>query len=1079
MKYFFFIVLAISIVFLPNSTLIGQPNITSFTPQSGSIGTSVIINGTGFSAGIINNKVYFGAVKGQIINATTTSITVKVPIGATYKPISVITNGLSAFSGVPFNITFSSAPTFNTTSFGNRSDFASGNYPRNISIGDLDGDGKADLASVNNNGNNVSIYRNTSSPGTLSLLPPIFLPTNNGPFGENLTDIDGDGKLDLIVNCYSSSSFSIFRNTSSVGNISFATAFTLAANQNTYWIDFADFDNDGKPELISFNQNSDSYSIFKNTSTAGNISFLPRADFPLGFRPGGGCVGDFDNDGKMDFAVTGMTSNVVGVARNISAGTGLTFAPLKLYTTATQPFNVTIGDLDADGKTELIVPNASSTSISIFKNNSVVGTISFAPKLDFSTTSGQPLYASVSDLDGDGKIDIAVANFNSSTVSVFKNQSTTGNIALVPNVQYATGSFCRSVPLGDIDGDGRPDIVSSNSLSNDISILRNTTLPMACSNTISVFPYSEKFEASNGNWNSGGVGNDWTWGAPSKPVITSAAEGNKCWITGGLVNTAYNSNQQSYLQSPCFNFSTLIKPRISFKVFWELEKNADGASLQYSTDGGASWNNVGGINSNSPCLAENWYNNNSIVSFNQTSGWSGNKQTVPGSCQVGNGSSNWLTAFHDLSNLAGLTNVSFRFVFASDNSCNGFDGFAVDDISIFETPVNTPDFSYNCQPSRTVNFTNLSSCSSIVLWNFGDPSSGNLNTSTSINPSHIFSGAGAYNVTLSSISSAGTITTSKIVTILDASIAIDKAITCAKTNTGILSVTATGSANPYSLMWNTSPPQTSKTITNVAAGNYSIIVSSTNSCSATASVTLSDPTPVTINPTITSQKCTSLSGSIFLNVSGGTSPYTYLWNNNLATQNLTGLDAGVYSLTVKDNNNCMVGLDNIVVPYKNEIIKLSLGADAFICPGQKLTLNAGNFSSYSWQDNSNSQFFDVTKTGNYKVIVTDDNGCLGDASINIVVDCSEIYFPSAFTPNGDNINDLFGPAGNNLASMKEYSLKVYNRYGELVFYSENPYRKWDGNYKGTRIPNQTFVFNVRYSANGKRFIKNGSVISIR
>jgi hypothetical protein len=86
----------------------------------------------------------------------------------------------------------------------NRVDFASGNYPRNISIGDLDGDGKSDLASVNNNGNDVSIYRNTSTSGNLSFVPPVFIATNNGPFGENLTDIDGDGKLDLAVNCYSS-----------------------------------------------------------------------------------------------------------------------------------------------------------------------------------------------------------------------------------------------------------------------------------------------------------------------------------------------------------------------------------------------------------------------------------------------------------------------------------------------------------------------------------------------------------------------------------------------------------------------------------------------------------------------------------------------------------------------------------------------------------------------------------------------------------------------------------------------------------------------------------------------------------
>lgn len=1079
MRYFYFFVIVVSIVFLPNATLIGQPAITDFTPQSGSIGTSVTINGSGFLVGNTNNIVFFGAVKGQITNATTTAITVNVPLGATYKPITVVTGGLSASSNIPFNITFSTAPTFTATSFANKVDFASGNYPRNISIGDLDGDGKSDLASVNNNGNNVSIYRNNSTSGILSLLPPVFIPTNNGPFGENLTDIDGDGKLDLAVNCYSSSSFSIFRNTSSIGNISFATPVTLTANQNNYWIDFADFDNDGKPELISFNQNSNTYSVFKNTSVVGNISFANRVDFPLGFRPSGGCVGDFDNDGKIDFAVAGMDINVVGVARNTSNGTSISFAAVTSFATATQPFNVTAGDLDADGKKELIVPNSSSTSISIFKNTSNVGTITFAPKLDFGTSSGQPLYTSVNDLDGDGKIDIAVANFNANTVSVFKNQSTLGNIALAPNIQYATGSFCRSVPLGDMDGDGRPDIVTSNSLSNNISILRNTTNPIPCSNTISIFPYRERFETSNGNWIASGVANDWSWGAPAKQVITGAGEANKCWITGGLANASYSSNQKSYLQSPCFNFSTLIRPRISFKVFWELEKNADGAALQYSTDGGTSWNNVGGIDSNSPCFADNWYNNNSISSLNSTAAWSGNIQTNAAGCQVGNGSGSWLTSFHDLSGLAGQINVSFRFVFASDNACNSFEGFAIDDVNIFETPINSSDFTFTCQPSSSVNFNNLSSCTSTSAWNFGDPSSGSLNVSTSVNPSHIFSGAGSYSVTLNSTSSTGTIITTKTVTILDASISIANAITCPNTNTAVLNAVASGSNNPYTFLWNTTPTQTTQTISNIGAGSYSVTVSSANACSASASITLVNPSPVTINPSVTSKKCSALNGSIVANVSGGTAPYTYLWNNNFSTQNITGLDSGLYSVTVKDNNSCMVTLNNILVPYTNENISLSLGADATICPGQKLRLDAGSFLSYLWQDNSTSQFFDVTKTGNYKVVVKDINGCMGVDDINVVVDCSDIYFPTAFTPNGDNINDVFGPAGNNLSIMKAYKLKIYNRYGNLVFYSENPYKKWDGNYNGLKSPNGTFVYNVEFVANGKQVVKKGYVLLIR
>jgi hypothetical protein len=118
-----------------------------------------------------------------------------------------------------------------------------------------------------------------------------------------------------------------------------------------------------------------------------------------------------------------------------------------------------------------------------------------------------------------------------------------------------------------------------------------------CSSAIASFPYSEGFELNNGGWTSGGtVGNDWAWGTPNKPVISGAATGAKCWIVGGLTTSSYNSGERSWLQSPCFNFSSLTYPYISFKVFWETENTYDGASLQYSTNNGATWNTVGAYN---------------------------------------------------------------------------------------------------------------------------------------------------------------------------------------------------------------------------------------------------------------------------------------------------------------------------------------------------------------------------------------------------------------------------------------------------------------------------------------------------
>ena len=80
-----------------------------------------------------------------------------------------------------------------------------------------------------------------------------------------------------------------------------------------------------------------------------------------------------------------------------------------------------------------------------------------------------------------------------------------------------------------------------------------------CGPLIGTFPYSEGFEASAA-WTSGGTGNDWAWGTPAHPLINSAGGGSKSWCVGGLTGSYYNSNERSYLESPCFDFTNLNTP---------------------------------------------------------------------------------------------------------------------------------------------------------------------------------------------------------------------------------------------------------------------------------------------------------------------------------------------------------------------------------------------------------------------------------------------------------------------------------------------------------------------------------------
>jgi hypothetical protein len=192
------------------------PTISSISPTSGPVGSAVTITGTNFSPTPANNIVYFGAVKAIVTAATTTSLTVIVPVGATYKPISVTTGNLVGYSNKPFIVTFvNSNQAFTASSFSPKTDLPLGNTANSFTSGDVktadfDGDGKPDLVVINNGGGavvngggEVYVFRNVSFGNMLAFAPPAAFSTGTYsattgsiPTGLAVDDLDGDGKLD-------------------------------------------------------------------------------------------------------------------------------------------------------------------------------------------------------------------------------------------------------------------------------------------------------------------------------------------------------------------------------------------------------------------------------------------------------------------------------------------------------------------------------------------------------------------------------------------------------------------------------------------------------------------------------------------------------------------------------------------------------------------------------------------------------------------------------------------------------------------------------------------------------------------
>ncbi len=523
-----------------------------------------------------------------------------------------------------------------------------------------------------------------------------------------------------------------------------------------------------------------------------------------------------------------------------------------------------------------------------------------------------------------------------------------------------------------------------------------------CTATVNKFPYNENFETSNGNWVSGGLASDWEWGKPAKQVINAAGSGSKCWMTGGLNKKAYNDAENAWLKSPCFNFSALKDPYITFKVFWETSWKDDGAILQYSTDNGISWQILISQNEPANCLSEKWFNT-SFVENLSGQGWSGNIQSSRPGCLISNGSINWVTAKHNAPDLAGKQNVIFRFVFASGAACNDFDGFAIDDFSIEEAPSGIASFTYSCSSNLRVNFSSTSSlCPTSFLWNFDDPSSGLENTSTDPNPTHAYTLGGKYKVSLTvsgpgNNSSTFTLPNLEIIDNITASIVIP--VRCYDDTTGSLTVNYTGDSSAVSYSWDSDPVQTTRTAVHLGAGDYNVTILNSEGCPASANISLGEPPPLLYTTAIVKPGCTASNGSISVAMSGGMAPYSYSWSPDVSnTSSAKNLPSGTYKVTVTDNNQCYKVI-SIDLPGAGDLaaaITTSKDANCFAGNDGAATVTANGGLApylYSWPSvGSNKAAVNNLTAGTYPAIITDAKGCKAFAS-------AVIHEPAALTSN--------------------------------------------------------------------------------
>jgi hypothetical protein len=465
--------LSASIISILLTSVSAQPIITSFTPESGAVGTVVTIKGNNFST-TGNNIVFFGAAKANVLSNTDSTILVTVPVGATFLPISVTTNTLIATSKKPFILTFVGARSnFLSTGFGNEAQIPASVFVTTVCASDLDDDGLIDLITNSGNLRNIAIHQNLSAPGKI-----VFAQRKEIPNVETLAivaaDIDGDGKPDIIGSNTGYSRVVVYKNQSTPGSINFVQSVFLYGISDMKEIAAQDFDGDGKLDIAVLDGTNYKMYIHRNTTTNGIISFAAPVIFTTGSQPLKIIVQDIDGDSKKDIIISYYLSSNISIYRNNSTGvSSIDFDPRINIATPYGAGSMATGDLDMDDKPDIVVADTYSNLLTVFKNVSTPGLIALAPKVDFPTTPNYPSPVAISDLDGDGKLDIAVG-VNNSVVSVYKNNSTLGNISLQTRVDYTNGGLQQyGMSIGDFDADGKPDIATANEGNFKTTVLRN------------------------------------------------------------------------------------------------------------------------------------------------------------------------------------------------------------------------------------------------------------------------------------------------------------------------------------------------------------------------------------------------------------------------------------------------------------------------------------------------------------------------------------------------------------------------------------------------------------------------------